>query len=271
MKQTVKAQKRFPTFQENFRKLQGERSNTEFAKFLGMSRQTVGFYCNGDRVPDALVIRDIAEKCGVSADWLLGLSKFEQLNGEERQICDYLGLSEEAVQVFVGLKNSPLEYKSGIANYVLTCSNFFQEVIEYLASCAWDSVEPGRVLGYTSPSEKDIEDFKKNFVEMSGSEHILDYVDSRVLSYQLSMPILNISGAFQESIMFSQVIKTLTRLYDHFKEECAEEEEFIDAVVNEYVDSYKSGRKILESLNEKAKTALSDTSTEDGYRAEDKV
>ena len=67
---------RLQIFTDRFRELQGDRSNTEFAKFLGISRQTVGFYCNGDRIPDALGIRDIAEKCGVSADWLLGLSDF---------------------------------------------------------------------------------------------------------------------------------------------------------------------------------------------------
>lgn len=49
-------------------------SNKEFAELLGMSRQTVGFYLNGDRIPDALGILRIAEKCNVSADWLLGLS-----------------------------------------------------------------------------------------------------------------------------------------------------------------------------------------------------
>lgn len=67
---------RLPIFTERFRELQGEQSNTEFAEFLGISRQTVGFYCNGDRVPDAVTLIKIAEKCGVSADWLLGMSNF---------------------------------------------------------------------------------------------------------------------------------------------------------------------------------------------------
>lgn len=67
---------RLPIFTERFRELQGEQSNTEFADFLGISRQSVGFYINGDRVPDALTLTKIAEKCDVSADWLLGLSDF---------------------------------------------------------------------------------------------------------------------------------------------------------------------------------------------------
>lgn len=69
---------RFPDFVSRFRELQGERSNTEFAEFLGMTRQTVGFYLNGERVPDALGVKNIAQKCGVSADWLLGISDFRE-------------------------------------------------------------------------------------------------------------------------------------------------------------------------------------------------
>lgn len=76
MKQSSKEKDRFPQFRERFRELQGDMSNTEFAEFLGMSRQTVGFYCNGDRIPDALAVADIAQKCNVSTDWLLGLSEF---------------------------------------------------------------------------------------------------------------------------------------------------------------------------------------------------
>ena len=89
---------RFQAFTDRFRELQGDRSNTEFAQFLGISRQTVGFYCNGDRIPDALGVRDIAEKCGVSSDWLLGLSDVRSADGEIRQMCKYTGLNQEAIE-----------------------------------------------------------------------------------------------------------------------------------------------------------------------------
>lgn len=72
---------RFPVFSERLRELQGDRSNVEFAAFLGMSRQTIGFYLNGDRIPDILALRQIAEHCSVSADWLLGLSDIKAFPG----------------------------------------------------------------------------------------------------------------------------------------------------------------------------------------------
>ncbi len=87
---------RLPIFTERFRELQGERSNTEFADFLGISRQTVGFYCNGDRVPDALTLIKISQKCGVSADWLLGLSDYKNKETESTSAKE-LGLSEKSV------------------------------------------------------------------------------------------------------------------------------------------------------------------------------
>lgn len=92
---------RFPTFQEKFRELQGELSNTEFAAFLGLSRQTVGFYCNGERIPDALGIRDIAQKCGVPSDWLLGLTEIPTENYTTRRISEITGISVEVIDFFI--------------------------------------------------------------------------------------------------------------------------------------------------------------------------
>lgn len=66
---------RFPQLVKRFRELQGGRDNAEFARVLGMSRQTVGFYLNGDRIPNALRLKQIAQRCQVSTDWLLGLKE----------------------------------------------------------------------------------------------------------------------------------------------------------------------------------------------------
>lgn len=89
---------RMPIFTRRFRELQGERSNTEFADFLGLSRQTVGFYCNGDRLPDVITLLQIAEKCSVSTDYLLGQSDVRTQVPEIQSICKYTGLTESAVE-----------------------------------------------------------------------------------------------------------------------------------------------------------------------------
>lgn len=90
---------RFPQFTKRFRELRGKRDNTEFAKFLGISRQTVGFYYNGDRIPDARMLKQIAEKCGVSTDYLLGLTDTQSTNADARAAVEYTKLPERAVNL----------------------------------------------------------------------------------------------------------------------------------------------------------------------------
>ena len=68
-----------------------------FAKTLGTSRQSLGYYLNGERIPDALMVRQIAERCNVSADWLLGLSDVRTQDTDLKEICAYTGLSDTAI------------------------------------------------------------------------------------------------------------------------------------------------------------------------------
>lgn len=89
---------RFPAFQAAFVELMGDMTIQEFADKLGMSRATVGFYSAGQRIPDALGIKTIAEKCGVSADWLLGLSSNKTTDADLKGVCTYTGLSENAIK-----------------------------------------------------------------------------------------------------------------------------------------------------------------------------
>ncbi len=74
-------EQRLPVFAKRFQFLRRSRqlSQDEFAKFLGISRPTVGFYENGTRLPDALILQQIAEKCCVSSDWLIGLSNIDKI------------------------------------------------------------------------------------------------------------------------------------------------------------------------------------------------
>lgn len=89
---------KMPIFRERFCSLRGSKTQAEFAEFIGISRPTVGFYENGERLPDALVLRKIAEKCGVSADWLLGLSDVKSTDQNKKNACEVTGLTEENVE-----------------------------------------------------------------------------------------------------------------------------------------------------------------------------
>lgn len=89
---------RLPIFRERLetcRKEMEVSSNTEFAKILGISRQTLGFYLNGNRIPDCETLAQICKRCSRSADWLLGLSDDPNI---ESPTVDQLGLSPAAVE-----------------------------------------------------------------------------------------------------------------------------------------------------------------------------
>lgn len=93
---------RFPAFHRAFIELQGDRKIQEFATMLGMARATVGFYAAGTRIPDALGIKQIAEACGVSSDWILGLSDYKK-DANRQLTVDEIGLSETATQRLVAI------------------------------------------------------------------------------------------------------------------------------------------------------------------------
>ena len=93
---------KFPIFTSRFRTLRRDRSQAEFADFLEISRPTVGFYENGERIPDASTLARICEKCEVSADWLLGLTKDRK---REPSAMDELYLSEESYNTLFCLSN----------------------------------------------------------------------------------------------------------------------------------------------------------------------
>lgn len=160
---------RLPIFTERFRELQGEQSNTEFAEFLGISRQTVGFYWNGDRVPDAVTLVKIAERCNVSADWLLGLSNTKALVGDLKQVCNYTGLPQKAVeylnslQLHDGPKN---EVAFELINQVIKASSMYRD-------CVWRAAL-ARIQGERLIAE--VETRKQQ------SDEYLEYWDKKDLS-----------------------------------------------------------------------------------------
>ena len=90
---------RFPIFRERLNILLGDMSTTEFADKVDVSRQTMGFYLNGERIPDSLTLARICKVCSVSSDWLLGLT-----NDPKPRPCaaDELGLTNKAIETVTG-------------------------------------------------------------------------------------------------------------------------------------------------------------------------
>ena len=127
---------RFPEFREAFLELMGDMTLEQFAKKLGMSRATVGFYAAGQRIPDALGLKKIAEKCNVSADWLLGLSSEPSNDIEIKRVCRYTGLNADAVKWLVG--HSAKHPQIDVLNYLLGNGLLLKILSNYYADFVLD-------------------------------------------------------------------------------------------------------------------------------------
>lgn len=86
------------TFSERIRKLRAERgmNQGQFADFVGISRGAMSYYEQEARVPDISVLKSICEKCGVSADYMLGI--IPDQNHTVSDVCLETGLLPKAVK-----------------------------------------------------------------------------------------------------------------------------------------------------------------------------
>ena len=136
MKTSV-SQKKLPVFAERFRELRGDMTQDKFADFVGISRPTVGFYENGDRLPDALVLKKIAEKCRVSSDWLIGLSDVKNTDMNIHSVSEITGLSSSSIEflcITKRHKDACLKIGTQKKHYVIDVLNYILENLDYFGN-----------------------------------------------------------------------------------------------------------------------------------------
>lgn len=74
-------------------------TNEEIADVLGCDHSTINKWYNGKLTPSLDKIVSICEKANVSIDYLCGFRQEPTNNAKISDICDYTGLSEEAIKV----------------------------------------------------------------------------------------------------------------------------------------------------------------------------
>ena len=73
----------------------------QFAEAVGISKSTVGYYENNNRMPDIEILSRIADVLNVSADYLIGKTNTTATKGKTKTVCDFTGLSDTAVEYLV--------------------------------------------------------------------------------------------------------------------------------------------------------------------------
>ena len=84
------------------RKLLQKTTQDKLAEHCGVARQSVAQWKDGKTKPDIYYLGKIADFFEVSTDYLLGLTPHDTPNVETRAIAEKLGLSEKAINNFIG-------------------------------------------------------------------------------------------------------------------------------------------------------------------------
>lgn len=94
---------------EKHSKIIGQRINSALAKankmqkdlasHLGVTDNTVSYYCSGSRTPNTAQIIEISKFLNVSADYLLGLSDIQTSNIDKKEICRRLHIPDEMYDI----------------------------------------------------------------------------------------------------------------------------------------------------------------------------
>lgn len=84
----------------------------ELAKELGVSRGSISFYENSDRVPDIEFLAKTSQYFGVSAGWLLGLSPTPSTDESVEAVCEATGIDTSLAEYLVNGKRNGVRLDS---------------------------------------------------------------------------------------------------------------------------------------------------------------
>ena len=82
---------------------QNGESQRQAADALGTTKQNVNNWANGKNEPNFQTLVSIAKHYNVSTDYLLGLTDVKTVDKDLQAVCDYVGLSEKAVEKIASL------------------------------------------------------------------------------------------------------------------------------------------------------------------------
>lgn len=139
---------RIPGFVKKLRDLMNGMDNTSFAKKVGISRQTLGYYLNGDRLPDAVNLIKICRACHVTSDYLLGLSEIPIPEEDIHVAAKTTGLSWRAIRA---LTSPEVQFKvrwDKTLNKIIE-SKQFPDIVADLSTYLWGISYEKRAPGVT--------------------------------------------------------------------------------------------------------------------------
>lgn len=90
----------------------------QFADMVGISKSTLGYYENDNRMPDIEILVRIADTLNVNADYLIGRTNTTAQKGKMKTVCEFTGLSDCAVEYLSELVKNKDYAKLSIINHL---------------------------------------------------------------------------------------------------------------------------------------------------------
>ena len=108
----------------------------ELASHMHVTDNTISYFCSGKRTPNVQQIILMAKFLNVSADYLLGLSDVQSTDQATKELCQTLGLSENAVETIINChqeeKENDLPDSSEMVSRIIENENFWRIVLEFV-------------------------------------------------------------------------------------------------------------------------------------------
>lgn len=147
-------------FPLRLRELMTEHGTTQeqLAQHLGIRRQTLSLYVNGQSKADWMQVVRIAQYYNVPADWLLGLSDVKSKDMTAQAVEALTGLSEQTLNILIAQKENT-SYIRGL-NFLIEEKNMLQKLIRYLWSDFYSQLSLGD-FQYV-PKRQDVLDYMED-------------------------------------------------------------------------------------------------------------
>lgn len=92
----------------------------DLAKILGVTDNTISYFCKGSRSPQLEQLPKIAEALNTSTDYLLGMTQVKSPSIDTQAIVSQTGLSEKNVELLEYFQSIPMETHISMANDFLS-------------------------------------------------------------------------------------------------------------------------------------------------------
>ena len=141
----------------NLRGLIDKYTREEIAKSIGCDTSLVTKHYSGDRNITLDYAIKYADFFGVSIDYICGRTQNKTVDDELRFVCDYTGLSENAIQKLQVLKGFASVVFKGHYRYFYSCGKFIDFLLQHLDEKSFFN----DINNYTNLTDESIEEFEQ--------------------------------------------------------------------------------------------------------------